>query len=97
MVYSILVMDKDLAINILDAIEDLYLENKAYRSLLRSLHPQLPPSGLLNRMLDNAREELREQVRQQIFAPAREHILQSHDLEMALQGTLQAMSAKKVN
>jgi len=87
-------MTKDLVSRLLDVIEELCIENRAYVALLHELHSNLPPEGLVKRLLWAAQEEAREQVQKE-FSALREHIRQSNDLEQALQECLRVVPAKK--
>ncbi len=88
--------DKELAIRLLDALEELWIERRAYRSLFKTLRHRLPPQMQMDQLIAEAKKhpDIRAQVHEQ-FAPLRDRIQQSADLSNLIEEFLRVVPAKK--
>ena len=91
-----MIMVKELATRLLDAIEQLYIENLAYQSLFEVLQNRLPPKEQVKSLIEQAKQhpQLQAKVRQQ-FQPLRDRIRNEADLGRVLQEFLRVVPAKK--
>ncbi len=87
-------MDETFASKLVDAIEKLYIENRVYKSLLKSFANRLPPQQEIDRVVAAGREHIREQVQKQ-FSPVRDRIRSDSNLEQVLQEFLKVVPPKK--
>ena len=93
--------DKELTLRMVDALEELIIENHALRASLKALQRRLRPwlripDSQLDSLIEQARSHPQAggDVRQQ-FAQLRDHIRQSADLSDAIQEFLRIVPAKK--
>jgi hypothetical protein len=88
--------DKELALRMLDVLEELEAENRAYRALLKALGSgrPVPPAKQIHQLLAEAKAAIRDRVHQE-FAPLRDRLQQSEHLSDSIQELLRVLPAKK--
>lgn len=85
-------MAHDLAIRILDGMEQLVLENSALKAYLKEFHPGSPWKPHVDLMLESP---LANAVVRQRFSEVRSQLETARDLSAALQELLQVFPANK--
>ena len=88
--------DKDLALKMVDSIEQLAIENQALSSVMKALHKRLPPMSEIESLVKQAAKNplVAKNIRQQC-AELREWIQNSPDLSEMIQEFLRIVPAKK--
>jgi|HubBroStandDraft_4_1064222.scaffolds.fasta_scaffold01968_4 hypothetical protein len=86
-------MDRDLMLRIIDAIEDLQIENMAFKAIFKTLRDRMPPQAQTDELIAQAKLLVGGRVREQ-FAPVRARIQKESDLQEAIQGLLKVVPPK---
>ena len=88
--------DQELALKMLDAIEDMYLENNALRAMLATYQKHLPSLGPWQRLLADLKAEpgMASNTRL-VFAPLRKRIQEDQNLTGAIGEFLRVVPPKK--
>ena len=89
-------MDKELALRLLDALESVYIENLARKTIMKNFASRFPPQYQVEELIDEAKKDPQVAgVVHEQFAPVRARIQEHASLEKVFQEFLRVVPAKK--
>ena len=89
-------MDKEFLLKLVDVIENLYVENKVYKSLFKVYRRQFPPQREIDELMARAKSDPLVGGRaHEEFEPLRDRIRANETLEQVLREFLKVVPATK--